>query len=84
MTEIGANTIYIYESKDGRNFSCVKTYESSDYPELVGSGTVYYEDAVRYKGTVGYYYYAVVYVYAANANGSDERRCETIVKQAIA
>lgn len=84
MTEIGATTIYIYESKDGRNFSQVKSYESSDYPEMIGSGTVYYEDVVTYQGKVGYYYFAVVYVYAANANGSDTRRCETSTKQAIA
>ena len=84
MTEIGATAIYIYESKDGRNFSQVKSYESSDYPEMIGSGTFYNEDIVTYQGKVGYYYFAVVYVYAANANGSDTRRCETFIKQAIA
>lgn len=83
MTEIGAKTIYIYESDDGVNFNRVATYESSKYPEMLGSGTNYYKTPITHEGTTGYYYYAVVYVYAGNSSGGDSRRYETSIKQAI-
>lgn len=83
MTQIGASTIYIYESKDNKYFTRVATYEYEDYPEMMGSGTNYYEDPVTYSGTPGYYYFASVYCYAANAKGSDEKNYTTSVKRAI-
>lgn len=60
MPEIGAKTIYVYESKNGTDFYWVATYESSDYPEMMGSGTVFYEDVITHQGTVGRYYCATV------------------------
>lgn len=84
MTAIGASTIYIYESVDNKNFSRVATYESSVYPQMMGSGTYYYEDAVTYLGKPGRYYYASVWVYAANENGSDEKNYMTASERAIA
>lgn len=83
MTEIGATTIYIYESEDNKSFTRVATYEHTDYPEMMGSGTHYYEDPVTYSGTPGYYYFASVYCYAANANGSDEKNYTTAARRAI-
>lgn len=83
MTQIGASTIYIYESEDNKSFTKVATYNYEDYPEMMGSGTSYYEDPVTYYGTPGYYYFASVYCYAANANGSDERNYTTAARQAI-
>lgn len=84
MTEIGATTIYIYESTDGKYFTNVAKYESSVYPQMMGTGSDYYETPITYMGKVGRYYYASVWVYAANENGSDERHCISAVKQAIA
>lgn len=84
MTEIGATTIYIYESVDNKSFTRVATYEHTDHPEMMGSGTHYYEDPVTYHGQVGYYYFASVYCYAANANGSDERNYTTAARRAVA
>lgn len=84
MTQIGATTIYIYESTDNKYFTRVATYEYEDYPEMMGSGTFYCEDAVTYPGTPGNYYFASVYCYAANAKGSDEKNYTTSVKRAIA
>lgn len=84
MTEIGAKTIYIYESLDNKSFYRVGTYESSVYPQMMGSGYGYYRDAVTYLGTPGRYYKASVWVYAANENGSDEKNYTTASKQAIA
>lgn len=84
MTQIGATTIYIYESVDNKSFTIAATYNYEDYPEMMGSGTFYCEDAVTYPGTPGYYYFASVYCYAANAKGSDEKNYTTSVKRAIA
>ena len=83
MTQIGATTIYIYESTDNKSFKKVATYNYEDYPEMMGSGTFYCEDPVTYPGTPGYYYKASVYCYAANANGSDEKNYTTSSKRAI-
>ena len=83
MTQIGASKIYMYESQNGVDFSQVVTYRYEDYPNMMGSGTVYFKDAVTYYGTPGYYYYASVYCYAANSSGSDERHYSTSIVQAI-
>lgn len=83
MTEIGATTIYIYESSDNKSFTKVATYDYEDYPEMMGSGTFYYEDPVTYSGKVGYYYFASVYCYAAKDGGSDEKNYTTTAVQAI-
>lgn len=84
MPELGAKTIQMYESQDGANFTRVKTYRSSAYPKMMGSGTSFYEDVITHQGTAGYYYYARVTVYAGNENGSDERTFDTPAVRAIA
>lgn len=84
MPEIGATTIYVYESTDGTDFHRVATYESSAYPEMMGSGSIFYEDVITYQGTVGRYYYAKVFVYAGDSTGGDERVCNTAIRQARA
>lgn len=83
MTTIGATKIYIYESSDNRTFSRVATYKYEDYPEMMGSGTFYYDDAITHYGMPGYYYFASVYCYAANASGSDEKNYTTSIVRAI-
>ena len=82
-TEIGATEIYIYESTNGEDFTCVEEYFAEDYPEMLGSGWNYYDSPIIHQGTVGKYYYAVVYVYAGNSTGGDTRRVETTTIRAI-
>lgn len=84
MPELGAKKIYVYESTDGEEFHRVAIYESDDYPEMMGSGTVFYEDVITHQGTIGRYYYAKAFVYAGNSTGGDERTCNTAIKQARA
>ena len=38
MTQIGATTIFLYESTDGTDFTRIKTYNYEDYPTMMGSG----------------------------------------------
>lgn len=82
-TEIGATDIYIYESSNDVDFTCVEEYHAEDYPEMLGSGRHYYDTPIFHDGTVGKYYYAVVYVYAGNTTGGDTRRVETNTVRAI-
>ena len=76
-TQIGARDIYLYESTDGIHFTCVKHFNYSNYPYMMGSGWLYHRDAVTYSGTYGRYYFANVYVYAADSTGSDSRLYST-------
>lgn len=83
MDCLGADKIYLYESTDGTNFTRVKIFNRSDYPNMtVTNANNYYKTAVTYQGTVGNYYYAVVYVYAEYNGGSDTKTYETSTKQA--
>lgn len=79
-TKIGARDIYLYESTDGVNFTCVKTFNYLNYPNMTGSGFTYARDAVSYSGISGRYYFANVYVYAADASGSASRLYTTSIR----
>lgn len=80
-TQVGAKTIYIYESTNGTNFSCVATYNSAYYPEMLGSGWSYDDTPIEYQGVAGRYYFSRVQVYAADAYGSDSRWYNTVTVQ---
>lgn len=82
MDEIGVKTIFLYESENGTDFHRVALYESTDYPHMMGSGTYFYEDLFWYKGTVGRYYVASVYVYAGKNGHGDTRNYTTTMIQA--
>lgn len=82
--ELGVKTIYVYESTDGKNFYWIRTYESEDYPEMMGSGGIFYEDLFTFQGVIGRYYYAKAFVYAGDSTGGDERYCNTAIRQAKA
>lgn len=71
MTEIGATEIYMYESTNNADFYQVYVYTSDDYPEMLTSGSYYFDDAIIHNGVAGRYYKASVYFYAANNTGSD-------------
>lgn len=82
MTKLGAKSISVYESTNGEDFYFVKTYYSSDYPKMMGSGLSHYKDVLTHQGTPGRYYYAKAHIYAANSTGSDERFCNSVIKLA--
>ena len=76
-SEVGAKTIYIYESTNGTSFTKVATYQSDDYPEMLGSGWSYNYSPIEYQGVAGRYYWAAVKCYAGNSSGSDYRWYDT-------
>jgi len=83
MTEIGASTIYLYESTDNVDFDWVATYTSDNYPEMLCSGSTYFDTPIIYDGIPGRYYYASVYFYAADSTGSDSGHYNTVSCRAI-
>ena len=82
-TQIGATDVYIYESSNDEDYTCVEHYNYEDYPEMMGSGRHFNRDVATYEGTPGKYYLAVVYVYAGNSAGGDTRRYETASERAF-
>ncbi|WP_295740733.1 hypothetical protein [uncultured Oscillibacter sp.] len=84
MTQIGASTIFLYESRNGTDFTRIKTYNYEDYPTMMGSGIHHYKDAATYYGVVGRYYYATAYCYAGDETGYDEKSYTTSIVRAKA
>ena len=82
-TQIGVTDVYIYESSDDVDYTCVEEYHYEDYPNMMGSGRHFNRDVATYEGTPGKYYFAAVYVYAGNSTGGDTRRYETASERAI-
>ena len=76
-SEVGAKTIYIYESTNGTDFTRVAIYNSSSYPDMLGSGWSYYDTPIEYTGVAGRYYYAAVKCYAGDSTGGDYRWYDT-------
>lgn len=70
MAELGASEIIVERSTDLVNWSTVRTYYKSNYPQMTGSNTVGYANYVPFTATDGYYYRAVVFLYARNSTGT--------------
>lgn len=72
MTQLGASKIKIQRSLDGVNWTTMKTYEKEDYSQMICNNTVTHDGCVSYTGTTGYYYRAIVILYAKNSSGTAE------------
>ena len=70
MEAIGVNYIKIQRSTDGSNWTTVKTYTKESYPHLLDSNSVSHSAGVSYTATGGYYYRAVIQLYAKKGIGS--------------
>ncbi len=68
MTKLGATSISVY-----KNGSYVYTidYTDSGRSEMMKYNTIVMSDTESYQGTSGATYYAKIYLYAKNSNGSD-------------
>ena len=71
MLECGARVIWIYEEQSNGKFEDVFTYHMDDYPEMIQHNSIIGDGEVTYQGTPGLQYYALVGVYAKDANGSE-------------
>lgn len=72
MDELGTKTIKVQRSTDEENWTTVKTYQKADYPQMVDSNRLGYANCVTYSYTNGYYYRAVVVLYAKKGTGTGE------------
>lgn len=76
MSRIGAERIKIYE-KNGNYYSCVRIFDSTNYPNMITASNRYMKNAVTYKGTPGKSYYAIITLVAENSTGGDTRTYTT-------
>lgn len=80
MTELGASQIVVERSTDLENWSPVKTYYKSSYPQMTTKTvTATYDNYVTYYPASGYAYRAVVTLYAKNSSGYAEMDEDTAI-----
>lgn len=73
MNELGASQIIVEQSTDLVNWTPVKTYYKSSYPQMTTKATTAsYDNYVTYYPTSGYAYRAIVTLYAKNSSGYGE------------
>jgi len=73
MDEIGALDIWLYESTDNENWTCVQYYEYVDHTDMLGYNNYYHSGHVEYAGSIGKYYKAYVCVWAGKDGDGDAR-----------
>ena len=72
MQKLGASKIKVQRSTDKVNWTTVKTYNMADYSQMIDTNVARHVDCVSYTATSGYYYRAVVTLYAKNSSGTGE------------
>ncbi len=82
MDEIGALEIQLYESTDNANWTWIKTFDYTDYSDMLGFHDYSHVGHVEYSGTIGRYYKAYVCVWAGKNGGGDTRYFWTSAKKA--
>lgn len=82
MDDIGALSIYLYESTDNSNWTQVKYFSHAVYTDMLGHDKIYYASHVDYQGVIGRYYKAYVCIWAGKDGGGDTRYFWTSAKLA--
>ena len=82
MDEIGALEIQLFESKDNETWTWVKTFDYTDYPDMLVYDDFAHTGHVEYSGTIGRYYKAYVCVWAGKDGNGDTRYFWTPVEKA--
>ena len=70
MDELGASQIKVQRSSDGENWTTVKTFSKANYSSLTDTDTAFHGASVTCTISSGYYYRAVVTLYAKNGSGT--------------
>ena len=79
--DLGVLTIYLYESTDNSNFYWVKTFQFTEYENMLWHDTIFCMDHVDYEGVPGRYYKAYVQVWAGPEDTGDTRYFWTPVER---
>lgn len=74
MYELGASKIVLERSTDEEDWETVRTYYKEDYSQMTRSSTTSYANCVSFTATTGYYYRAIVTLYARNSSGTGTMR----------
>ena len=82
MDEIGVLEIQLYESKDNLNWTWVKTFDYTDYSDMLVYNDFSHVGHIEYNGTIGRYYQAYVCVWAGKNGDGDTRYFWTSPKKA--
>lgn len=82
MDELGALSIWLYESTDNSTWTLVKTFLHEDNPSMLDYDDISYTGHVDYQGIAGRYYKAYVCVWAGKDGGGDSRYYWTSSKRA--
>lgn len=80
MDELGALFIELYESDDGSDWDCVKTFNHYSTSGMLSYNDNFHSSYVSYDGTSGNYYKAYVCIWAGNDGNGDSRYFWTSVK----
>ena len=80
--DIGVLSIYLYESVDQNNWTWVKTFQHTEYPEMLDHDSGHHMGYVTYQGKLGRYYRAYVSVWAGSETDGDIRYIWTPVEYA--
>lgn len=73
MENIGAYSIYLYESRDGTNYTLVKTFNYESYSNMMAYNTSSHASYLSYSGNANYTYKAYICVFAGRNGGGDAR-----------
>ena len=79
--DIGVLTIYLYESTNNSSFHWVKTFQFTEYEDMLWHDSTICMDHVDYEGVPGRYYKAYVQVWAGPEDGGDTRYFWTPVER---
>lgn len=71
VNEVGAKKVVVYESPDDSTWTAKKTFYPSTTSDMMFYGVKNASSNVTYTGRAGYYYYAVVTVYAGTDGTGD-------------
>lgn len=80
--DMGALSIFLYESSDNENWEWVKTFRHTEYTNMLAHDTYCYMSHVDYQGVAGRYYKANVCIWAGSEDDGDARYMWTPVEQA--
>lgn len=75
--EVGVLTVVLQKSDDRIQITNVKTFQYTDYPNMIEEDTFNNHSYVSQTVDHGHYYRAWLTVYVANNGGSDSRYCVT-------
>lgn len=68
MDELGASKISIQRSTDNANWTTVQTFNKASTSSMIDTDTCRHASYVTYTGSSGYYYRALVTIYAKDGN----------------